>query len=179
MSLRPEIGAGDGANLAQLTTVAGCAWDFDLSPCLDGFTRRVPLLVEHEAMLYPSLALDVRGLLPGDAAAVDFGRESTPDGRAVTESRAVGSLRLPVDEKARVLVPFFARAASTPTESAGDVLAGQADAGKVRVSRLWTARSRVSSSTPASSRAPSTADCPASPTTRRQPCCRRCGRWRW
>jgi len=132
MSLRPEIGAGYGANLEALTLAAARAGHFNPSPDLDGVTRRVPLLVEHEGMLYPSLSLAVLGLLAGDGATVDFGRESTLDGRAVTESLTLGPFRLPVDAQARVLVPFFGVSGTTPTVSAGDVLSGRADASLLR-----------------------------------------------
>jgi adenylate cyclase len=132
MSLRPEKGLGYGANLEPLTAAAGRAGHFNPSPDVDGVTRRVPLLVEHDEMLYPSLALSVLGLLAGDGAAVDFGRESTLDGSAVTESLTVGPFRLPVDERARVLVPFFGASGSIPTVSAGDVLSAQVDPALLR-----------------------------------------------
>ncbi len=132
MSLRPEIGAGYGANLEALTLAAGRAGHFNPSPDLDGVTRRVPLLVEHEGMLYPSLSMAVLGLLAGDGATVDFGRESTLDGRAVTESLTIGPFRLPVDAQARALVPFFGLSGTMPTVSAGDVLSGRADSAQLR-----------------------------------------------
>ena len=127
VGLRPEHGAGYGANLEILAQAVAQAGHFNPSPDLDGVTRRLPMLVEHEGMLYPSLALSVLTTLAGERSAVELGRETTLDGRAVTESLVVGPYRLPVDAQARTMVPFHGGAGSVPTVSAADLLDGRAD----------------------------------------------------
>ena len=132
MGLAPPAGAGFGANLAALAEAAPRAGHFNPATDLDGVTRRVPLLVEHEGMLFPSLSLATLMLLSGKDAVVDFGRQTAWDGRSVTEHLSVGPYRLPVDAQARGLVPFFGGAGSLPTVSAADVLSGRAAPGLLR-----------------------------------------------
>jgi adenylate cyclase len=127
VGLWPPRGDGFGANLPALMQAAERAGHFNPSPDIDGVTRRAALLVEHEGMLYPSLPLATLTMLAGKEATVDFGRETTWDGRSVTEFLSVGPYRLPVDEQTRALVPFFGPSGSLPTVSAAQVLAGTAD----------------------------------------------------
>ena len=127
--LRWPQGAGYGANLPLLVDAAASrAGHFNPQVDLDGVTRRVPMLIEHEGMLYPSLSLSVLTLLAGPQAVIDFGKAQTIDGRAVTDTLTLGDFRLPIDESARVLVPFFGGRGSLPQVSVADLMTGRAKA---------------------------------------------------
>ena len=127
MQVKPLAGAGYGANLEMLVQATGRAGHFNPHVDPDGVARSIPLLTEHEGMLYPSLSLSVLTLLAGDKAVVDFGRATTPDGRDFTESLTVGPYKLPIDEKARALVPFYGGRGSMPAVPVAAVLEGKAD----------------------------------------------------
>jgi adenylate cyclase len=127
MGVRPQKGAGYGANLEALVTAAGRAGHFNPGLDPDGVTRRIPLVIEHEGMLYPSMTLSVLTVLAGDKAAIDFGQGQGAGGKAVTESITVGDFTLPIDAAARVMIPFFGGRGSMPRVSVLDVLEKKAD----------------------------------------------------
>jgi adenylate cyclase len=127
--LRWPMGAGYGANLPALIDAASNrAGHFNPHVDLDGVTRRIPMVIEHEGMLYPSLTLSVLTLLAGPQAVIDFGKAQTVDGRAVTDTLTLGDIRLPIDESARVLVPFFGGRGSLPQVSVADLINDRARA---------------------------------------------------
>ena len=133
MGVRPQKGAGYGANLEALVTAAGRAGHFNPGLDADGVTRRIPLVIEHEGMLYPSLTLAVLTVLAGDQAAIDFGQVGgTAGGRAVTESITVGRFRLPIDPAGRAMIPFFGGRGTMPRVSVLDVLEKRADPALLR-----------------------------------------------
>ena len=133
MGVRPQKGAGYGANLEALVTAAGRAGHFNPGLDADGVTRRIPLVIEHEGMLYPSLTLAVLTVLAGDKAAIDFGQVGgTAGGRAVTESITVGRFRLPIDPAGRAMIPFFGGRGTMPRVSVLDVLEKRADPALLR-----------------------------------------------
>jgi adenylate cyclase len=127
MGIRPSLGPGYGANLDMLTTAAVRAGHFNPTVDPDGIARRIPLLIENDGMLYQSMSLAVLTMLAGEKAAVEFGQESTLDGRAVTEFLTVGPFRLPIDGSGRSLIPFFGGRGSMPALSVLEVLEGRAD----------------------------------------------------
>jgi len=128
LGVRAQKGAGYGANLEALVAAAGRAGHFNPGLDADGVTRRIPLVIEHEEMLYPSLTLSVLTLLAGDKAAIDFGQGQAPaGGRAATEFIQVGDFRLPINAGAQALIPFFGGRGSMPRVSVREVLAGRAD----------------------------------------------------
>lgn len=98
----------------------------------DGIIRRVPFLIEHELALYPSLSLAAvkTYLLSG----VKINWEKVGDTWAI-ETVQLGKQFIPVDSAGQVLVPYYGKAASFPTYSAGDLLTSkikpQSLAGKI------------------------------------------------
>jgi adenylate cyclase len=127
MGVRPQVGPGYGANLEPLVAAARRGGHLNPAVDADGVVRRLPLLIENDGMLYPSLTMSVLTLLAGDRAAIDFGKGSRLDGEEVTEAITIGGFRVPIDEAGRSEIPFFGRAGSVPTVSVVDLLEGRAD----------------------------------------------------
>jgi len=127
MGVRPQVGPGYGANLEALVTAARRGGHMNPAVDDDGVVRKLPLLIENEGMLYPSLAMSVLTLLAGDQAAIDFGQGSTLGGEEVTEAITIGPYRVPIDAAGRSEIPFFGRAGSVPTVSVADLLEGRAN----------------------------------------------------
>jgi adenylate cyclase len=121
----PPRGDGYGANLESLVHAAGRAGHMNPSVDADGVTRRLPLLIENEGMLYPSLMLAALTIVAGDQAQVDFGQATTLRGQPVTETITLGPYRLPIDGQARSMLPFFGARGSVPTVSVLDMLEGR------------------------------------------------------
>ncbi len=121
----PPRGDGYGANLASLVQAAGRAGHMNPAVDADGVTRRLPLLIENEGMLYPSLMLAALTIVAGDQAQVDFGQATTLRGQPVAETITLGPYRLPIDEQARSMLPFFGGRGSVPTVSVLDMLEGR------------------------------------------------------
>jgi len=121
--------AGYTGNLPALQTAASAGGFFD-NPALDrdGVYRRVPLLQRYHGALYESFALAlVRLSLGSPAVTFSFhsGANGPRDGLDL-DWLAVGDLRIPVDERATVLVPYRGPQGSFPHISATDVLSGRA-----------------------------------------------------
>lgn len=137
MGVRPQVGPGYGANLEPLVAAARRSGHLNPAVDADGVVRKLPLLIENDGMLYPSLAMSVLTMIAGDQAAIDFGQGSTLGGEEVTESITIGPFRVPIDAAGRSEIPFFGRAGSVPTISVADLLQGKVDgstlAGKVVV----------------------------------------------
>jgi adenylate cyclase len=94
----------------------------------DGAYRRVSLLQVHEGGVYESLALAVARLAVGDPAAW---LETVP-GSAEPEALRLGTLRIPMDARGGVLVPYRGSYRSFPYVSAADVLERGADPERLR-----------------------------------------------
>ncbi len=117
------------ANIPQLQRAAAAGGFFD-NPALDrdGAFRRVPLVQRYGGVLYESFALAVTRAaigLPRLEFAFFSGPEGPRDGLDL-EWLQLGSLRLPVDEHASVLVPYRGRQGAFPYVPALDVLEGTA-----------------------------------------------------
>lgn len=118
--------AGYTSNLAILQDNCFGAGFFDnpLVDNLDGIFRRVPLLQEYEQSIYESLALAVtRAAI--DANEITVMVENTGDEqRAYTaiEEIRLGNYRIPIDERAAVLVPYRGQQESFEYISAADII---------------------------------------------------------
>lgn len=97
----------------------------------DGLVRRVPLLVEHQGRLYPSLAMTVIQQVIGDASlGMNSARYGEDDVRV--ESLRVGPLNVPVDGALNAIVPFRGAARSFSYVSAVDVMQGKVDPSRLK-----------------------------------------------
>jgi len=120
---------GFGANLPGLLEEALGAGHFDPYVDEDGVVRRVPMLVEYRGAYYESLSLAVaRTALGGGLVVAEFAVAPLSDGRYVgLETLALGGHRIPVDHRARTLVPYRGVQGSFPYVSASDVLHRRVD----------------------------------------------------
>ena len=89
------------------------------TPDADGILRRVPMLIQFEDRLYPSLALAILmqygknrqiAILQGEIGRLDL---------------YAGGRSIPVDSQGNMMVQFSSRADATPRICAGDLLAGK------------------------------------------------------
>ena len=90
---------------------------------VDGVTRRVPMLIEHNSRYYPSLALAVVQKLTA-APPLGVVTEAYGEGTRV-EMLTLGPIQVPVDGALNALVPFRGPAHSFTYVSAADVLQGK------------------------------------------------------
>lgn len=119
---------GYGGNLPELQAAAAGAGHFTPATDGDGVHRRVPLLAEFDGAYYEPLSLAiVRLLLQSPKIVPGF-----PTDTVLTRSYPglewveAGPVRIPVDERANVLVPYRGPERSFPYVSAADVLAKRA-----------------------------------------------------
>lgn len=119
---------GFGGNLAVLQSSAKAAGHFNPDPDVDGVSRKVPMLIQHDGKMYESLSLAVvRSALarktpkikisPGFAEGVGVGKQY-----AGLEWLKLGNLQIPVDDKVSTLIPYRGPQGSFPYVSASDVL---------------------------------------------------------
>lgn len=118
---------GYGANVALLMQHAASAGHFVPSPDSDGVTRRVQMLLRHQAQLYEPLSLAVvRAFLDFPPIEVVYPSQSRADDAYRSFERLqVGPLSIPVDAGGNALVPYRGRAFSFPYFPAVDVLQGK------------------------------------------------------
>jgi adenylate cyclase len=131
MGVRPQVGPGYGANLEPLVAAARRSGHLNPAVDADGVVRKLPLLIENDGMLYPSLAMSVLTMIAGDQAAIDFGQGSTLGGEEVTESITIGRFRVPIDAAGRSEIPFFGPAGSVPTIPVVDLLQDRVPPGRL------------------------------------------------
>jgi adenylate cyclase len=119
---------GYGGNLPELQNAAAGAGHFTPATDGDGVHRRVPLLAEYDGAYYEPLSLAIVRLLlqspkvvPGYPSDMVLNR-----GYPGLEWIDAGPVRIPVDERANVLVPYRGPERSFPYVSAADVLAKRA-----------------------------------------------------
>ncbi|MGB4674588.1 MAG: adenylate/guanylate cyclase domain-containing protein [Azovibrio sp.] len=121
-----------GANLPALQAAAAGGGHFNPLVDFDGVSRRVPLLVEYQGAYYEALALAVLRAYFGEITL----RPGIPDPAAGMEwldlVSAAGTYRIPVDERAAVLIPYRGPARSFTYISATDILKGRVPVGQLR-----------------------------------------------
>ncbi len=116
-------------NLEQLNNSAAGGGYFD-NPLVDadGMFRCAPMVQKYNEKLYESLSLAVVRLLIGSPK-LEF--EIVPGGGDMSslglEGLKIGSLRIPVDDKGSVLIPYRGRQGSFPYISAVDILTRKAN----------------------------------------------------
>jgi adenylate cyclase len=109
-------------SLPSLTQAAGASGFLNAAPDPDGLLRRVPLLLEFEGRIYPSLAL-------ATVAAATRTRDVAL--RVVNVNAAslmLDGLNVPLDGKGNLLVRYRGAKRTFPYVSAADVLSGLAGA---------------------------------------------------
>jgi adenylate cyclase len=113
-------------SLPILAQAAGASGFLNAAPDSDGILRRVPLLVDLDRRVYPSLAL------AAVAASTGARGLTLRIWNVNASSLMVGSQTVPVDGKGNVLLRYRGKKRSFPYVSAADVLSGQAPAGLVK-----------------------------------------------
>lgn len=110
-----------GGNLPILQKNAAGAGHFNPLVDFDGISRRVPLLVEYQGAYYESLALAVvRAVLGFVPVLPGFADQTYLEW--IELPTAQGSIAIPVDERASVLIPYRGGQGSFLYVSASDVL---------------------------------------------------------
>jgi len=131
IGLQPPALPGYASSLPQLAQAAGRAGHVNALRDLDGLTRRMAMLVQHDDMVYTSLTLAALSTLAGERVPVEFGRGDAT-GRGLQQALRIGPYTLPVDASGGVRLPFFGPAGSTPRVSVADLLDGRADPALLR-----------------------------------------------
>jgi adenylate cyclase len=131
LGLAPPELAGYVANLPQLAEAAGRAGHINALRDLDGVTRRMAMLVQHEGMVYTSLTLAALSALAGEQAPIEFGRGDA-GGRGLQSALRIGPYELPVDAAGGVRLPFYGPPGTLSQVSVADLLDGRADPALLR-----------------------------------------------
>ncbi len=107
-------------NLPVLSRAAGASGFFNIVPDPDGVLRRVPLVIRHRGLLYPSLALAVALRARGGNAVLETGPEGV-------EALWWNGRTIPLDRRGNLLVNYRGRRHIFPHISAAAILDGTAD----------------------------------------------------
>jgi adenylate cyclase len=99
---------GYTANLEVLQKAATSAGHFNSHTDEDGIVRRVPMLAEYEGRYYEPLSMAVVRALLGSPSvkATPPDKALAPEGYPDLELLQIGSLKVPVDDTGRALVPY-------------------------------------------------------------------------
>lgn len=100
-----------GGNLPEFQKAAAGAGHFNPLVDIDGTSRRVPLLVEHQGQYYEALSLAMVRNLLGNPPIIPGYPEGSSGGYAGMEwldlmGAGGGVMRIPVDENAATLIPY-------------------------------------------------------------------------
>ncbi len=118
--------SGVVCNLPLLAQAAGASGFMNAAPDADGILRRVPLLMELDDRVYPSLALAAVMAATGSRDMVL--RISNVN----TASLIVGKHVVPVDGRANALLRYRGEKQTFPYVSAADVMSGHVPAGTLQ-----------------------------------------------
>jgi adenylate cyclase len=113
-------------NLSVLAQAAGASGFMNAAPDADGILRRVPLLIELDGRVYPSLALAATMAATGSRDVVL--RISNVN----TASLIVDHHVVPVDGRANALVRYRGEKQTFPYVSAADVMSGRVPTGTLQ-----------------------------------------------
>jgi CHASE2 domain-containing sensor protein len=117
---------GAVCSLPMLATAAGASGFLNAAPDPDGILRRVPVVVELDGRVYPSLALAA-------VAAVTGARDITLYVSNVNASTLTIDQRIvPLDGKGNLLARYRGKKGPFPHVSAADVIGGQVPEGTLR-----------------------------------------------
>jgi adenylate cyclase len=112
--------AGVVCNLPALSRAADSSGFLNATPDSDGVLRRVPLVIRHGGLIYPSLALAVYLRARGGDTVLEMGPEGV-------EALRLGGRRVPLDRRGNLLVNYRDRRQSFRHVSAATVLDRTAD----------------------------------------------------
>ena len=116
-------------NLPVLQQAAYSSGYFNTLPDDDGVVRSVPLVIEYDGLLYPSLSLEMMRV------AFDSARVTVQYDQKGVESIQVGDVQIPTDPFGRIQVNYRGGAYQYHYISAADVLSGRVEpeviAGKI------------------------------------------------
>jgi adenylate cyclase len=116
-----ESRAGYAGNIEILQKNAASAGHFNPANDVDGVLRKVPLVIPHAGKYYEALSLAVvrsyLGMPPVKVVFADYA-----GGDAALEEISVGGLKIPVDNRARALIPYRGGRNSFKYVSAADVI---------------------------------------------------------
>jgi adenylate cyclase len=126
--------SGYTANLDVLQKAAASGGHINADPDSDGIFRRVPMLAEYEGAYYEPLSLAMVRVLLGSppVVAVTPDQALAPKGYPDLEWLQVGSLRIPVDERATALVPYRGHRGSFKYFSIVDVMNERIDPAELK-----------------------------------------------
>ena len=114
--------SGVVCSLAIFSRAAGASGFLNVSRDADGVVRRIPLLMEYDAELFPTLGLAAVRQLTGTRAIT----MRTIGGRLTLD---LAGQTIPLDAHGRLLLPFRGAGRTFRTIGAADVLAGRVPAG--------------------------------------------------
>ena len=106
-------------NLPMLAQAAGASGFMNAAPDADGILRRVPLLIELDGQVYPSLALAATMAATGSRDLV------LRIANVNSASLVVGNHVVPVDGRANALLRYRGKKQTFPYVSAADVISGR------------------------------------------------------
>ena len=112
-------------NLPILARAAGSSGFFNVTPDPDGILRRVPLVIRHKGLLYPSLSLAVYLSVHGGNVVLETGSDGA-------ESLRIDGKVIPLDRRGNLLVNYRGRRLTFPHVSAAALLDGTADPAALR-----------------------------------------------
>ena len=113
-------------NLPMLAQAAGASGFMNAAPDADGILRRVPLLIELDGRVYPSLAL------AATMAATGSRDVALRIANVNTASLIVGDHVVPVDGRANALLRYRGKKQTFPYVSAADVMSGRVAPGTLQ-----------------------------------------------
>ncbi len=117
---------GAVCNLPALAHAAGASGFMNAAPDADGILRRVPLLIEFDGRIYPSLAV------AAVAKAIDVHNVTLRLINVNAASLILDNRIAPLDGKSNLLLRFRGRKRTFPYVSAADVLGGEVPDGFLR-----------------------------------------------
>ena len=125
---------GYTANLEVLQKAATSAGHFNSHTDEDGIVRRVPMLAEYEGRYYEPLSMAVVRALLGSPSvkATPPDKALAPEGYPDLERLEIGSLKIPVDETGRALVPYRGPSGSFKYYSLVDVMNERIDPAELK-----------------------------------------------
>ena len=118
--------SGVVCNLPMLAEAAGASGFMNAAPDADGILRRVPLLIELDGRVYPSLALAATMAATGSRDVVL--RVSNVNAASLTVDHRV----VPVDGRANALLRYRGKKHTFPYLSAADIMSGHVPAGALQ-----------------------------------------------
>ncbi len=128
---------GASCNLKTLSQAASGSGFFNISPDADGIMRRVPLIIEYQGRLYPSLALATL------MRALDINRAVLKTGDGGQDCLILDKTAIPLTYKGNMLIRFRGKGKTFEYVSAADILTDRVSKNKVngRISFIGTSAS--------------------------------------